>query len=62
MYSTVLIFLLVVVSHKKMKGVSKQYTVGWVDIGTHMSTPGMYSFLCKSTENSNKKCFGQVTF
>jgi hypothetical protein len=27
-----------------------------------MSTPGMYSFLCKSTENSNKKCFGQVTF
>jgi hypothetical protein len=27
-----------------------------------MSTPGMYSFLCKSTENSNKNCFGQVTF
>jgi hypothetical protein len=22
----------------------------------------MYSFLCKNTENSNKNCFGQVTF
>jgi hypothetical protein len=27
-----------------------------------MSTPGMYSFLCKSTETSNKKLFSQVTF
>jgi hypothetical protein len=27
-----------------------------------MRTPGMYSFLCKSTENSNKKFFSQVTF
>jgi hypothetical protein len=25
-------------------------------------TPGIYSFLCKSTENSKNKFFGQVTF
>jgi type III secretory pathway component EscR len=40
--------------------------LGWVDFDENLilnqSTPGIYSFLYKSTENSKKKFFGQVTF
>jgi hypothetical protein len=39
----------------------KQYAVGWVDLRRKIdmkeSTPGMYSFLCKSTAKQQKNCF-----